>query len=1410
MKKILGLDLGTTSIGWAYVHEAENDNEVSSIQKLGVRVNPLTVDEQINFEKGKPITTNATRTQSRSARRNLQRYKLRREHLINILTQHNWINKSTILAETGNQSTFETYQLRDKAASQKISLSELSRVLLMINKKRGYKSSRKVNNTEEGQLIDGMSIAKRLYNEQLTPGQLSLELLQKGIKKLPDYYRSDLNQELDLIWTFQQKYYPEILTETFKDKIKDKGGKATSTLFWVTYNFNTADNKGTREEKKLQSYQWRVQALTQQLDKDVVAFVIADINGQIYNSSGYLGAISDRSKELYFNKLTVGQYLYQQLKENSHTRLKNQVFYRQDYLDEFETIWNTQSLYYSDELTIELKEEIRDTIIFYQRKLKSQKGLISFCEFEQCQKLVNGKSKTIGNRVIPKSSPLFQEFKIWQQLHNVTLKNKETNEYTCLAEEQKTHLFEELNIKGKLTSAQALKLIESKPKMWELNYTELEGNNTNKVLYNAYLDIIDAAGYDIRNELKIKLNKDDIELTDLDVDASQIKEMIYTIFKDLGIDTTILDFDATLEGKAFEQQGSYQLWHLLYSYEEDDSKTGLNTLYKLLQTKFNFSPDQTKYLGNIVFQDDYGNLSAKAIRRIFPYIKDNKYSDACLLAGYKHSKHSLTKEENDNRELNNKLTILPKNSLRNPVVEKILNQMVNVVNTLIDGENLKLKEQGKAPDFHFDEIRIELARELKKNAKEREELTKSINQGKSDHEKIIKILQKEDGLKNPTRNDIVRYKLYQELKNNGYKDLYTNEYIERKNIFTKDYDIEHIIPQSKLFDNSFSNKTLVRRNVNLKKGNQTAYDFILAEYGQEKANEFEIRITNLFSLGQVEGISRSKFKKLLMRESDIGHGFIERDLRETQYIAKKAKAMLFDITRNVVSTSGSITDRLRDDWGLINVLKELNLQKYRDAGLTELIEMKDGNEKEIIIDWTKRNDHRHHAMDALTVAFTKHNHIQYLNNLNARKNNSDKLHSNIIAIETKETQLITDSLGNRKRVFKEPIPNFRQVAKQYLESILVSHKAKNKVVTKNINKIQGKKIGQLTLTPRGQLHKETVYGKIRQYVSKQEKVGPKFNSEIIELVSNPTYKKLLLKRLNDNNNDPKKAFGGKNALSKSPIYIDLEKNITLPEVVKLIWLEEDYTIRKEITPDLKVDKVIDQGVKRILENRLKQYDNNPKLAFSDLDQNPIWLNKEKGIAIKRVTISGVKNAEALHIKKDHLGQPILDSKGQEIPVDFINTGNNHHVAIYEDENGKLQDNVISLFEVVERVNQQLPIIDKTYNQHLGWKFLFTMKQNELFLFPSDDFNPNEIDLFDEENYKLISKHLFRVQKFSKVEYGNSAVRDYVFRHHLETNVTDTKELRNKSHIILKSTNALESIVKIRTNHLGEIIHIGEY
>ncbi|BAP32067.1 CRISPR-associated protein cas9/csn1 [Chryseobacterium sp. StRB126] len=1406
IRNILGLDLGVSSIGWAYVQEDSKNSENNRIIKLGVRVNPLTVDEQLNFEKGKPITTNAGRTLARSARRNLQRFKLRRSNLMDVLKKNNILKETDLLAEVGKNSTFQTQELRAKSAKEKIELSEFARVLLLINKKRGYKSSRKAKNDEDGQIVDGMAVAKKLFEENLTPGEYSYQLLQQGKKQLPDFYRSDLQAEFDKIWDFQKQFNPEIFTNELYEKLQGKNRNATWKELEFPFSLVGIKQTGTMQEKKVEKYFWRSEAVKKQLDFESLAVVFQEINSNLNNSSGYLGAISDRSKELYFYNQTVGEYLFQQLKTNPHTKLKNQVFYRQDYLDEFEKIWETQSKYHK-ELTKELKEEIRDITIFYQRKLKSQKGLISICEFEnrEIEITENGKTKkkTVGLKVAPKSSPLFQEFKIWQVLNNLQFQNIETKEVFPIDLDFKQSIFDEVNIKGKLSAKDVLDLVGYSGKEWKTNFKEIEGNYTNENLYTAFLKIIASKEIEFPKEFKITID-DEIKVSKINASAEIIKLFVREKFSELGIDTSILDFNPELEGSDFEKQASYQLWHLLYSYEGDDSSSGNEKLYELLENKFGFKKENSKILAEIGFSQDYGSLSSKAMRKIYPYIKEHKYSVACSYAGYNHSKNSLTKEQLENRILKERLDILPKNSLRNPVVEKILNQMINLVNCLIDEYSEKDKDGQIVKYFKFDEIRIELARELKLNAEERATMTSEINKATIQHQKYAEVLQREFGLKAPSRNDIIRYKLYLELANNGFKDLYTDAKIERENLFTDKYDIDHIIPQSRFFDDSFSNKVLVPRNANLKKGNFTAFDYLEIE-GKEKLEKFLNIIKDLYDKG---AITKAKYEKLQKKDFEIGDGFIERDLRNTQYIAKKSKEILFGITNSVVTTSGRITDKLREDWNLINTMKELNLEKYRKLGLTETVINSKGEEKQRIIDWTKRNDHRHHAMDALTVAFTTHNHIQYLNYLNARKDEKHKEHQNIFAIENLITEIIDKKNGSKERRFKEPVKNLRAEARKHLDEILISHKVKNKVVTKNINKIKkkGSVIAKTELTPRGQLHKETIYGSSKFLKTKEEKISGKFDVETIQKVQNERYRNALLKRLQEFGGDSKKAFTGKNVISKNPIFLNNEKTEQLPETVTLAWYEMGYTIRKAVNPDnfkdfKNIEKTIDKGIRDILTKRLKEFNGNSKEAFSDLDKNPIWLNKSKGISIKAVTITGINNAEALHYKKDHLGKDFLDENGKRIAVDFVSTGNNHHVAIYEDENGNLQEKVVSFYEAVERVNQNLPIIDKEYNSESGWKFLFTMKQNEMFLFPSEDFNPKEMDLFDEKNVNLISKNLFRVQKFT--------IKDYFFRHHLETNVEDSSPLKG---ITWKreGLNGIENILKVRLNHLGKIVQIGEY
>lgn len=1421
MKTILGLDLGTTSIGWAVVKEAETQEERSSIVKTGVRVNPLTVDEQTDFSKGKPITTNADRTLKRSARRNLQRYKLRRAHLVSILKDAGLVSGDTVLAEQGPGSTFETIRLRAKAAEEMVSLAEFSRILLMINRKRGYKSSRKVNNDEDGQLIDGMTVAKALYENGLTPGQYVYQLIKSGKKYIPDFYRSDLQAEFDKVWNCQKRFYPEIFTDALKIELGGKNEKQTWAICEKHFGIAGISRTTKGDELKKENYSWRAKAVEEQMDLESLAVVFQKINSQINSSSGYLGAISDRSKELYFNNQTVGQYLARKISEDSHFSLKNTVFYRQDYMDEFERIWSVQAKYHP-ELTDELKKQIRDIVIFYQRPLKSQKGLVSICELEgrEIEVCCEGKTKKklVGPRVCPKSSPLFQEFKIWQVLNNLTANKR------YLSQEEKERLFDRLCTCDRLSKAEIIKCLdpeksvrerrqdslfapeemyedevlvrlENKKKEIVLNYKEIDGNRTMAALLKACAKIIVLSGHDEYDFSKMPFSK-----------AAGI---ISDIFSALGYRTDFLYFDSSLEGKAFEEQASYRLWHLLYSYEGDKSVSGNEKLISRISELTGLEPEYAKVLASVTFAPDYGSLSTKAMKRILTFMKEgNEYSLACMYAGYNHSKNSLTKEQIEAKILKEHLEILPKNSLRNPVVEKILNQMVNVVNAVID-------EYGRP-----DEIRIELARELKKSAVEREELSKAVASADKQHKEIREKLQKEFGIANPSRNDVIRYRLFEELKDNGYKSLYSMTYIPREKLFSKEFDIEHIIPQSRLFDDSFSNKTLEARQVNLDKGNATAYDYVKDKYGEDEVEKYVARVEQLYKAG---GISKAKRNKLLMQMADIPSDFIARDLRDSQYIARKAKSMLEEIVRHVVSTTGSVTDRLREDWQLVDVMKELNWDKYDRLGLTEIVQDHDGRRIKKIKDWTKRNDHRHHAMDALTIAFTKLSYIQYLNNLNARIQKeagkeymADLAQYSLLDIPKSEradvvmaierTQLYRDKVGGRLR-FMPPMPldEFRREARRHLENTLVSIKAKNKVVTRNVNitKCKGGTNKKVQLTPRGQLHNETVYGQIQRYATKLEKVGPTFTSDKISKVASPVYRTALMERLKQFGGDPKKAFSGKNSIDKSPVYVDAIHTRTVPEKVALLSMEEMFTVRKPVTPDLKVDKVVDEGIRRILQARLDEYGGDPKKAFSDLDGNPIWLNKDKGIQVKSVKIKGVNNAVALHDKCDHYGRPVMNADGARMPTDYVSPGNNHHVAIFRDAEGNLQEQIVSFYDAVARVTLGIPVIDKEFKKEDGWEFLFTMKQNEYFVFPNPEtgFDPNEYDLLNPDNYAVISPNLFRVQKLT--------MKDYYFRHHLETNVEENAKLKG---ITWKRGGPamLLGIVKVRINHIGQIVQVGEY
>jgi hypothetical protein len=134
----------------------------------------------------------------------------------------------------------------------------------------------------------------------------------------------------------------------------------------------------------------------------------------------------------------------------------------------------------------------------------------------------------------------------------------------------------------------------------------------------------------------------------------------------------------------------------------------------------------------------------------------------------------------------------------------------------------------------------------------------------------------------------------------------------------------------------------------------------------------------------------------------------------------------------------------------------------------------------------------------------------------------------------------------------------------------------------------------------------------------------------------------------------------------------------------------------------------------------------------------------------------------------------------------------------------MHEHIVSFFEATASALSGDPIVDREYNKSLGWKFLFTLKQNEYFVFPNESigFNPNDIDLLNPDNYSLISPNLFRVQALSS--------KYYIFRHHLETSINYDAILRDITWKSIRSTSGLKGIVKVRINHIGQIVSVGEY
>ena len=669
----------------------------------------------------------------------------------------------------------------------------------------------------------------------------------------------------------------------------------------------------------------------------------SDDNGDSKQTK-YVEAINQRYADLQAEGLTIGQHFYMELLRSKvdgasgpyYTfRIKDKVFPRAAYIAEFDQIMRIQRAYYPEVLTDELIDILRNRIIFYQRPLKSCKHLVGLCEFEmRPYKTKDGKIVYGGPKCAPRTSPLAQLCAIWETANNITLTNRHNERYDFSLEERAqivNHLCEHPVLK--LTDLYKILGITKKDGWWggKAIGKGIKGNATLNQLR-------EALGGRYNEWLKMPIVVED------KVNA-ETGEVIKTVSAEI------------------EHTPLFKLWHAVYSLQNADE------LAKTLRDKFQITDETViEALCKIDFvKPGYANKSHKFIRRILPYLMDGyMYNEACAKVGINHS-NSMTAEEREARPLAERIELLQKNALRQPVIEKILNQMINLVNRL---------QQEYGP---IDEARVELARELKQSRDERENAYKAINKNERLNAEIAAKIA-EFGIR-PSRSRIQKYKMWEESQ---HRCFYCGKMMDITQFLNgADVEIEHIVPRSILFDDSYSNKVCACRECNQAKGNMTAMEYMESK----PAGDFEAYKQRVDDAFAEHRICKAKRDHLLWRRADIPEDFISRQERQSQYIAVKAVEILQQGIRRVWTSSGNVTFFLRHQWGYDEILHALNLPRYKQVEeLTEWVHYEHAgqeHEEERIKSWTKRLDHRHHAIDALTVALTRQAYIQSLNTLSA-------------------------------------------------------------------------------------------------------------------------------------------------------------------------------------------------------------------------------------------------------------------------------------------------------------------------------------------------------------------------------------------------------------------------------------------
>ena len=348
----------------------------------------------------------------------------------------------------------------------------------------------------------------------------------------------------------------------------------------------------------------------------------------------------------------------------------------------------------------------------------------------------------------------------------------------------------------------------------------------------------------------------------------------------------------------------------------------------------------------------FGHLSIKALQKITPHILEGMtYDKACETAGYDFKKQSASLEQ-----------------ITNPVVKRAITQTLKVVRAIE-------RKYGK-PYF----IKVETARDLAKNFKDRKAIKKENEENQGYNEDIRSIIT--DGYeaspktkggkqllshlrelnvrlnKNADFNgqQIIKVKLYREQ--NGVC-LYSGKPIDFETMLRDDnaYQVDHIVPFSRSNNDGITNKVLVLTEENQKKGNQTPFEYFGAD--EKRWKEFAARVESIYKTRDIKtsdkatnainykynGYAMKKKQNLLLQDYK-NDSWNVRALNDTRYITRFIQNYLRQMVdfaegeekQRVIAPNGTTTAYLRKRWGLAKDRAEDVLHHAKDAAVVAAID----------------------------------------------------------------------------------------------------------------------------------------------------------------------------------------------------------------------------------------------------------------------------------------------------------------------------------------------------------------------------------------------------------------------------------------------------------------------------------------